>query len=49
MDDTINLEILNESIEEVRTTYKCDICLYESAYKQNSTRHVKSARVSALC
>ena len=42
MDESFNVDILDESIEEVKTMHKCDICQYESVYKQNLTRHIKA-------
>ena len=42
MDESFQIELLNESIEEVRTTHQCDVCGYQSAYKQNLTRHMKN-------
>ena len=42
MDDSFRVELLDERIEEVQTTYECDVFQYTTAYKQNLTRHIKT-------
>ena len=41
-EESYQIRALDLSIEEVRSTYRCELCNYETDYVQNLNRHKRN-------